>query len=155
MNFRKISKGGWGYFQSKNLCRRFWDFKQGFFSMKLIQKSHFRVQGMFFQQLYWDKSKQDTLWRRHLWIPPNWECSENSSVLVTPSPSIPKRTLKGNKRQNLMFFIPSLNFPKTIGLPVCRRVKIQNVDHIKDCTALLLLLSSGQSSGTSFFLRMF
>ena len=36
----------------------FGNFKQGFLSMKLIQKSNFRVQGMFFQQLYWEKSKQ-------------------------------------------------------------------------------------------------
>ena len=25
---------------------------------------------MFFWQLYWEKSKHDTLWRRHFWIPP-------------------------------------------------------------------------------------
>ena len=37
--------------------------------MNLIQNSNFRVQGMFFQQLYWEKSKQDTLWRGHFWIP--------------------------------------------------------------------------------------
>ena len=29
----------------------FGNFKQGFLSMKLIQNSNFRVQGMFFQQL--------------------------------------------------------------------------------------------------------
>ena len=46
-------------FQSKNLyCR----------CMKLIQKSNFWVQGMFFQKLYWEKSKPDTLWRRLFWI---------------------------------------------------------------------------------------
>ena len=33
----------------------------GSLSMKLIQES---FQGMFFQQLYWEKSKQDTLWRQ-------------------------------------------------------------------------------------------
>ena len=71
MFFRKSSKGGGGgHFQSENLYCRFWTFKQGFLSMKMIQKGHFRVQGMFFQQLYWEKSKQDTLWRRHFWTPP-------------------------------------------------------------------------------------
>ena len=40
--------------------------------MKLIQKSNFRVQGMFFQQLYWEKSKQDTLWRRRVRVPKGW-----------------------------------------------------------------------------------
>ena len=35
-------------------------------SRKLIQKSNFKVQGMFFQQLYWEKSKPD---RMHFWIP--------------------------------------------------------------------------------------
>ena len=34
MNFRKNSKGGGGYFQSKNLCCRFWIFKQGFLCIK-------------------------------------------------------------------------------------------------------------------------
>ena len=42
----------------------FGNFKQDFLIMKLIQNSNFRVQGMFFQQLYWEKSKQDTHWRR-------------------------------------------------------------------------------------------
>ena len=47
----KLPKGGGGgHFQSISLCSRFWNLKQGFLSMKLIQKSHFRVQGMFFQQ---------------------------------------------------------------------------------------------------------
>ena len=36
--FRKISKEGGGcHFQSKNLCCRFWTFKQNFLSTKLIQ----------------------------------------------------------------------------------------------------------------------
>ena len=30
----------------------FGNLKQGFLSMKMIKKSNFRVQGMFFQQLY-------------------------------------------------------------------------------------------------------
>ena len=68
--FWKIPKGGGGHFQSKNLYCIFWTFKQGFLSMKMLQKGHFRVQGMFFQQLYWEKSKQDTLSRRHFWTPP-------------------------------------------------------------------------------------
>ena len=42
----------------------FGNLKHSFLSTKLIQKSNFRVQGIFFQQLYWEKSKQDTLWRR-------------------------------------------------------------------------------------------
>ena len=43
MFFRKSSKRGGGHFQSKNLYCRFWTFKQGFLSMKMLQKGHFRV----------------------------------------------------------------------------------------------------------------
>ena len=38
MNFRKSSERGGGHFQSKNLYCKIWTFKQGFFSMKVIQK---------------------------------------------------------------------------------------------------------------------
>ena len=41
--FGKVPKGGGGHFQSKNFYCRFWTFKQGFLSMKMIQKGHFRV----------------------------------------------------------------------------------------------------------------
>ena len=59
MNFRESSKGGGGViFDPKIYVADFGNFKQGFLSMKLIQKSNFRVQGMFLQQLYWEKSKQ-------------------------------------------------------------------------------------------------
>ena len=51
-NFCKSSKGGGGHFQSKKYVVDFGNFKQGFLSMKLIQKCNFRVQGMFCQQLY-------------------------------------------------------------------------------------------------------
>ena len=36
--FGKVPKGGGGHFQSKNLYCKIWTFKQGFFSMKVIQK---------------------------------------------------------------------------------------------------------------------
>ena len=39
---------------------------RAFSAWNWYKKSKFRVQGMFFQQLYWEKSKQDTLWRRHV-----------------------------------------------------------------------------------------
>ena len=54
MNFRKSAKGGRGVviLNPKNYVADFGNFKQVFLSMKLIQKSNFRVQGMFFQQLY-------------------------------------------------------------------------------------------------------
>ena len=39
---------------------------RAFWAWNWYKKSKFRVQGMFFQQLYWEKSKQDTLWRRHV-----------------------------------------------------------------------------------------
>ena len=65
MNFRKSAKGGTGVISNPKICVAvFGNFEQAFLSMKLIQKSSFRVQGMFLQQLYWEKSKQDTLWRR-------------------------------------------------------------------------------------------
>jgi len=63
--FGKFPKGGAGIFNPKNYIADFGNFKQGFSSMKLIQKSNFRIQGMFFQQLYWEKSKRDTLWSSH------------------------------------------------------------------------------------------
>ena len=49
MNFRKSAKGGGGgIFNPKIYVADFENFKQGFLIMKLIQKSNFRVQGMFF-----------------------------------------------------------------------------------------------------------
>ena len=57
MNFRKSSKGGGVVFNPKNDVADFGNFKQGFLIMKLIQKSNFRVQGMFFQQVYRDTSE--------------------------------------------------------------------------------------------------
>ena len=52
MIFRKTSKGEGVIFNPKIYNADFGNFKQGFLSMKLIQKSNFRAQGMFFQQLY-------------------------------------------------------------------------------------------------------
>ena len=52
INFRKSSKGGGVIFNPKIYVADFWNFKQGILIMKLIQNSNFRVQGMFFQQLY-------------------------------------------------------------------------------------------------------
>ena len=48
----KCQRGGGVIFNPKTYIADFGNFKQGFLSMKLIQKSDFRVQGMFFQQLY-------------------------------------------------------------------------------------------------------
>ena len=45
MNFRKSSKGG--HFNPKNYVADFGNFQHGFLSMKLIQKSNFRVQVCF------------------------------------------------------------------------------------------------------------
>ena len=64
MNFRISIKRGEEYFVF------FWNFKQGFLIVKLIQNDNFRVEGLFFQQLYSEKSKQDTLWRGHFQTPP-------------------------------------------------------------------------------------
>ena len=47
MNFWKSSKGGEVIFNLKIYVADFGNFKQGLLSMKLIQKSSFRVQGMF------------------------------------------------------------------------------------------------------------
>ena len=47
MNFWKSSRGG-VIFNPKIYIARFGNLKQGAMSMKLIQKSNFRVQGMFF-----------------------------------------------------------------------------------------------------------
>ena len=44
---------GWGViFNPKIHVTDFGNFKQGFLTVKLIQNSNFRVQGIFFQQLY-------------------------------------------------------------------------------------------------------
>ena len=52
MNLRKSSKGGRRIiFNPKNNIADFGNFKQGFLSMKLIQKSNFRVQGKFFSTI--------------------------------------------------------------------------------------------------------
>ena len=48
MNFWKIAKEGRVIFNPKIYVADFGNFKQGFLSMKLIQKSNFRAQGMFF-----------------------------------------------------------------------------------------------------------
>ena len=58
--FGKVPKGG-VIFNPKIYVADIGNPKQGFLSMKLIQKINFRVQGMFFQQTYWEQSKQDTL----------------------------------------------------------------------------------------------
>ena len=50
MNFWKSAKGGEGViFNPKIYIADFGNFKQGFLSMKLTEKSNIRVQGMFFQ----------------------------------------------------------------------------------------------------------
>ena len=47
----QFQRGG-GIFNPKIHITDFGNFEQGFLSMKLIQKSNFRVQSMFFQQSY-------------------------------------------------------------------------------------------------------
>ena len=61
MNFRKSSKGGGRvFFNPKIYVADFGNFKQGFLSMNLIQKSKFRVQGMFFNNcIEKDQNKTD------------------------------------------------------------------------------------------------
>ena len=49
--FGKFQKGGGGIFNPKIYAADFGDFKPGFLSMKLIQKSKFRVQGKFLDAL--------------------------------------------------------------------------------------------------------
>ena len=69
-----------------NLYCRFWTFKQGFLSMKMLQKGHFRVQGMFFSTIVLRKIKTRHTFKEALLNPPPfWKCYENSSVLVTPA----------------------------------------------------------------------
>ena len=57
--FGKVSKGGRGgvLFNPKTYIADFWRFKQGFLSMKLIRKSNFRVQCMFFSTIVLRKIK--------------------------------------------------------------------------------------------------
>ena len=55
--FSKSSKGGGVVFNPKNDVADFGNFKQGFLIMKLIQKSNFRVQGMFLSTIVLRKIK--------------------------------------------------------------------------------------------------
>ena len=50
-NFGKVERGG-VIFSPKFFIADFVNFKQDFLIIKLLQNSNFRVQGMFFQQLY-------------------------------------------------------------------------------------------------------
>ena len=57
----KFQKGGGAgvFFNPKIHIPDFWNIKQGILSRKLIQKSNFKVQGMFFfQQLYWENQNK-------------------------------------------------------------------------------------------------
>ena len=65
--FGKVPKGGGGSFSiQKFMLQILGTLNRAFWAWNWYKKSKFRVQGMFFQQLYWEKSKQDTLWRRHV-----------------------------------------------------------------------------------------
>ena len=57
--FGKVPKGGGVIFNLKNYVADFGN--RAFWAWNWYKKSKYRVQGMFFQQLYWEKSKQDTL----------------------------------------------------------------------------------------------
>ena len=60
MNSRKSSKGGGAViFNPKIYVADFGNFKQGFMSMKLIQISNYRVQGIFFNNCT-EKNKKKT-----------------------------------------------------------------------------------------------
>ena len=58
-DFQTSSKGGGGViFNPKIYVADFGNFKQGFLRMKFMYMSNFRVQGMFFQQSFWEKSNK-------------------------------------------------------------------------------------------------
>ena len=66
MNFGKVSRGGEGVgviFNQKNYVADLGNFKQVFLSMKLIQKSNFRVQGMFFNNCIEKNQNGPYLWK--------------------------------------------------------------------------------------------
>ena len=53
MNFWKCAEGGGVIFNPKIYIADFGNFKQGFFEQEIDKKiSNFRVQGLFFQQMY-------------------------------------------------------------------------------------------------------
>ena len=58
--FGKVPKGGVVIFNPKIYVADFGNFKQGFLSMKSIQKSNFRVQGMFFSTIALRKNQNKT-----------------------------------------------------------------------------------------------
>ena len=55
--FGKVPKGGGVIFNTKIYVLDFGNFEQGFLSMKLIQKSNFRVHGMFLSTIVLRKIK--------------------------------------------------------------------------------------------------
>ena len=65
--FGKAPKGGRGPFSiQKFILQILGTLNRPFWAWNWYKNSKFRVQAMFFQQLYWERSKQDTLWRRHV-----------------------------------------------------------------------------------------
>ena len=84
MSFRKTSnggEGGGGIFNPKNYVAE--NFKLGFLSMKLIKKSHFLVQVMFVQQLYW-KNQNKTQFEESTSESPPLPPSEMFCKFITP-----------------------------------------------------------------------
>ena len=72
----------------------FGNFKQGFLSMKLIQKSNFRVQGMFFFNNCIDKNQNKTYFEEGTSESPQDETDEFSEKCQTafdPHPSKPSK----------------------------------------------------------------
>ena len=70
MNFRESAKKGRGIiFNPKIYVADFGNFKQGFMSMKLIQNSNYRVQGIFFNNCTEKNKKRHTLKKALVVIP--------------------------------------------------------------------------------------
>ena len=73
--FEKVPKRGrWSFSIQKIMLQILGTLNRTFWAWNWYKRvtSGFRV-CFFLQQLYWEKSKQDTLWRRHFWIHPPLE----------------------------------------------------------------------------------
>ena len=85
MNLQKGSKGGRGViFNPKKYIADFGNFKQGLLSMKLIQKSNFRVQGMFLFNNFMEKNQNKTHFEEGTSEPPSPPPSSGTFPKIHP-----------------------------------------------------------------------
>ena len=103
--FGKFPRGGGVIFNPKIYIADFGNLKRAFLSMKLIQKSNFRIQGMFFFKHDIEKIKKRTLWRRHFWVPPFRTFPKIHKVAVAQGFTIHIHPLHCDKKDHFHLFL--------------------------------------------------